>query len=82
VDGVNQDGRSCCLTKECAGQDECRAPAGLHRLGAWLSADRLAELDSLVLAWRFADRTEAVDVAIQFLSQQTRRGTLDRLDFA
>lgn len=48
------------------------------RLGVWVPAARLREIEVLMQRWPFADRAEAVSIAIRYLAAKTP--TMSRID--
>jgi hypothetical protein len=58
--------------------DDRKRLVGCVRLNVWVQADRIKDLEALIDTWQFADRAQAVDIAIRFLSMKTP--TLDRLE--
>ena len=58
--------------------DDRKRDAGFVRLGVWVPAARIREIEMLMERWPFADRAEAVSVAIRYLAAKTP--TMTRID--
>ena len=61
---------ACDLRKKAAGQ---------VRVSVWLDTRVVDVIAKLSKYWSFNDRSQAVDVAVRYLDQQTRRG-LSKID--
>ena len=58
--------------------DGRKREAGYVRLGVWVPEARIREIEMLMERWPFADRAEAVSVAIRYLAAKTP--ALSRID--